>query len=82
MVRETDPASIAFWCEKKILHRKLDFSFLFMRANGKQLREITSLIDSSAIRSVVDQVFTFLETSQALAYVETGRSKGKVFVKI
>ena len=53
-----------------------------MRANGDQLREITSLIDSGVIRPVMDQVFPFESTKEALAYVEKGRTKGKVTVKV
>lgn len=67
---------------KKAQRRKVGFSFLFMKANGKQLREITAIIDSGAIRPVLDRVFPFEATPQALAYVETGRAKGKVVVKI
>ena len=53
-----------------------------MRANGNQLREITSLIDSGIIRPVVDRVFPFESTKEAMAYVENGRAKGKVIVKV
>jgi 2-desacetyl-2-hydroxyethyl bacteriochlorophyllide A dehydrogenase len=62
--------------------RRVTYSFLFMKANGDQLRELGSLIDSGAIRPVVDRVFPFQSTTQALAYVEKGRAKGKVVVKI
>jgi alcohol dehydrogenase len=67
---------------KRALRRGLRYSFLFMRANGRQLQEITSLIDGGAIRPVVDQVFDFASTNKALAYVEKGRAKGKVVVKV
>jgi NADPH:quinone reductase-like Zn-dependent oxidoreductase len=60
----------------------LKYSFLFMRANGEQLREITRLVEAGAIRPVVDRVFPFESTNEALAYVEAGRAKGKVVVKI
>jgi alcohol dehydrogenase len=53
-----------------------------MRASGRQLREITSLIDAGAIRPVVDRVFSFDQTNEAMAYVENGRAKGKVVVKV
>jgi NADPH:quinone reductase-like Zn-dependent oxidoreductase len=53
-----------------------------MRASGDQLREISSLIDSGIIRPVVDRVFSFEATKEALAYVEKGRAKGKVIVKL
>jgi alcohol dehydrogenase len=62
--------------------RHVRYAFLFMRANGDQLREIAALIDSGAIRPVVDRVFPFDATNEALAYVETGRAKGKVVVKV
>ena len=58
------------------------YAFLFMRAEGQQLREITSLIESGAIRPVVDKVFPFEKTGEALAYVETGRVKGKVVINM
>ena len=67
---------------KKATRRDLKYSFLFMRANGQQLREITRLIEARAIRPVVDRVFPFESTNQALAHVESGRAKGKVVVKI
>lgn len=58
------------------------FSFLFMRAQGQQLREIASLIESGVIRPLVDKVFAFEKTGDALAYVETGRAKGKVVIRV
>lgn len=67
---------------KRAAQRDLRYSFLFMRANGHQLREITSLVDAGAIRPVVDRVFPFDSTNQAMAYVETGRAKGKVVVTV
>jgi alcohol dehydrogenase len=53
-----------------------------MRANGDQLTTITSLIDGGTIRPVVDRVFPFASTKEAMAYVETGRAKGKVVVSL
>jgi NADPH:quinone reductase-like Zn-dependent oxidoreductase len=60
----------------------VNYSFLFMRASGDQLREIGSLIDAGLIRPVVDRIFPFELTKEALAYVEKGRAKGKVVVKV
>ena len=60
----------------------VDYSFMFMQANGAQLAKIAALIDAGSIRTVVDKVFPFAETNEALAYVETGRAKGKVVIKI
>ena len=62
--------------------RRVRYSFLMMRASGDQLREIASLIDSGSVRPVVDRVFPFEATKEAMAYVETGRAKGKVVVRV
>jgi len=56
------------------------YSFLWMEANGDQLAEIASLVDSGIIRPVIDRVFPFECTKEALAYVDQGRAKGKVIV--
>ena len=55
---------------------------LFMKANGTQLEQITRLIEAGVIRPVVDKVFPFEATNEAMAYVETGRAKGKVVIKM
>ncbi|MCA0242237.1 MAG: NADP-dependent oxidoreductase [Proteobacteria bacterium] len=57
------------------------YSFLFMRASGEQLREISALIETGHIRPVIDREFSFEATNEALAYVESGRSKGKVVIQ-
>ncbi|SDD55297.1 NADP-dependent oxidoreductase [Actinokineospora iranica] len=67
---------------KAAKRRGISYSFLFMRASGAQLREITSLIDSGIIRPVMDRVFPFESTNDAMAYVEKGRTKGKVVIKV
>jgi NADPH:quinone reductase-like Zn-dependent oxidoreductase len=66
----------------KAKRRQVQYSFLFMRANGGQLTEITSLIDNGIIRPVVDRVFPFASTKEAMVYVEAGRAKGKVVVSL
>ena len=53
-----------------------------MKASGSQLREITQLVELGAIRPVIDKVFPFEATNEALAYVKAGRAKGKVVVKV
>ncbi len=73
---------LSYGVRARARRRQVNYSFLFMRANGDQLAEITSLIDSGIIRPVVDRVFPFEATKEAMAYVEAGRAKGKVVVKV
>ncbi len=67
---------------KKAGKLDVNYSFLFMRAEGKQLQEITRLIESGSIKPVVDKIYPFDKTNEALSYIESGRSKGKVVVKM
>ncbi len=73
---------LSYRIRRKARRHHVTYSFLFMRASGDQLREIAALIDSGAIRPVVDRVFPFESTKEAVAYVEKGRAKGKVVVKV
>jgi NADPH:quinone reductase-like Zn-dependent oxidoreductase len=73
---------LSYGIRTKAKRRQVHYSFLFMRANGDQLTEITSLIDSGIIRPVVDRVFPFASTTEAMTYVEAGRAKGKAVVSL
>ena len=75
-------SALSYGITTKAKRRQATYSFLFMRANGDQLTEITSLIDDGLIRPVVDRVFPFAATKEAMAYVEAGRAKGKVVVSL
>ncbi len=67
---------------KKASSLSISYSFLFMHSQGQQLSEITSLIESGVIRPVIDKLFPFEKTEDALAYVETGSAKGKVVITV
>ncbi len=60
----------------------INYSFLFMKANGKQLTEISKLVEENKIRPVIDKVFDFHQTNEAMSFVESGRAKGKIVIKM
>lgn len=66
----------------KAKKRDISYSFLFMQPNGQQLSEISKLVESGKINPVVDKTYTFSEIKDAFHYVNTGRAKGKVILKI
>jgi NADPH:quinone reductase-like Zn-dependent oxidoreductase len=74
--------ALSFSVRRQAKKLNVGFSFLFMKPSGSQLQQITHLIESGAIRPVVDKVFPFNATNEALAYVESGRAKGKVVIKV
>ncbi|MFP3610403.1 NADP-dependent oxidoreductase [Paraburkholderia sp. SIMBA_050] len=73
---------LSYRIRKAAKRHHVSYSFLFMRANGEQLGQIAALVDAGAIKPVIDRVFPFESTNEALAYVERGRVKGKVVVKM
>jgi len=68
--------------KKKAEKLGVHYSFLFMRADGKQLSQIGRLIESGEIKPVLDKTFSFMQTNEAMEYIESGRAKGKVVIKI
>jgi len=75
--------ALSFRTRLRARRHHVTYSFLFMKASGDQLRKLTTLIEAGTIRPVVDQVFPFESTREALAYVEHGRAKaGKVVVRM
>jgi NADPH:quinone reductase-like Zn-dependent oxidoreductase len=74
--------ALSFGVRRQARRFKVGYSFLFMKPSGSQLHQITQLIESSAIRPVVDRVFPFSAANEAMAYVESGRAKGKVVIKV
>jgi NADPH:quinone reductase-like Zn-dependent oxidoreductase len=71
---------------RKIIRRAkkcgVAYSFLFVHPDGRQLAEIGELLKSGCIRPVIDKVFPFEQAKEALAYLEQGRARGKVVVKV
>ncbi|PER08727.1 NADPH:quinone reductase [Bacillus cereus] len=58
------------------------YSFLFMKPSGDQLRTIANYIEAGNIKPVIDRVFPFEDAQKAMEYSEAGRAKGKIIVKI
>jgi len=67
---------------RKAKRKEIDYQFLFMKSSGKQLEKITKLIEAGIIKTVIDKVYPFSQTNEALNHVASGRAKGKVIVKM
>jgi NADPH:quinone reductase-like Zn-dependent oxidoreductase len=53
-----------------------------MHASGDQLREITALIDSGAVRPIVGKSVAFDEVPEAVGALEQGGFRGKAVLSI
>ena len=67
---------------RRAAKRSIDYSFHFVRPDGEQLSEIGSLLQAERIRPVIDKEFPFDQAKEALAYLDNGRAKGKVVIRI
>lgn len=60
-----------------------EYRFLFVRADGEQLREITKIVEQNHIVPKTDpRVFTLETAQKALALVEKGPTDGKVLIQL
>lgn len=76
-------AALSYRTRRRARRHQVTYSYLFMKASGDQLRELIALIDAGIIRPVVDSIFDFEQTREALAHLEQGRTKaGKVVVRM
>ncbi|WP_037680187.1 NADP-dependent oxidoreductase [Streptomyces griseus] len=76
-------SALSFQTRWRARRRGVTYSFLFMKASGDQLRELTALIETGKIRPVIDTVFPFNSIPEALEYFAAGRAKaGKVVVRM
>jgi NADPH:quinone reductase-like Zn-dependent oxidoreductase len=73
---------LSFGIRSKARQHGVSYSFVFMRADGEQLSRITALLESGAVRQVVDRIFPFSATNEAMDYLAIGRAKGKVVIKV
>jgi NADPH:quinone reductase-like Zn-dependent oxidoreductase len=58
------------------------YEYLFVRADGEQLGAVSRLVQSGAIKPLVDKVFPLESVRDALAFSESGRATGKVVIKV
>lgn len=58
------------------------YTFLFMKPSGEQLRIIANYMETGKIKPIIDRVLPFEDAQIAMEYVESGRAKGKIILKI
>ena len=62
--------------------RDASYAFMFVRPDGAQLAAIGDLVETGRIRPVIDKVFPFSDARAALDYLEQGRAKGKLVLRM
>jgi NADPH:quinone reductase-like Zn-dependent oxidoreductase len=71
---------ISFGIRSRARRAGVAYRFLFMHPSGSELTELAALVEQDKLKVIVDKVYPFTQIAEALAYVESGRAKGKVVV--
>jgi len=61
---------------------KVNYHYLFMKADGNQLNQIKNLIEEGKVKPLIDKIFNFDQIKEAFAYQQTGRARGKIIIRI
>ncbi|GBD66523.1 putative oxidoreductase [Tetragenococcus halophilus subsp. halophilus] len=60
----------------------VNYHFLFMKPSGEQLEILCDYIEDGKLEPIVDRVFSFEKTQEAVEYSASGHAKGKIIIKI
>lgn len=72
----------SFGLRAKARKHGVTYRYLFMHPSGSELAELAQLIVDGKLEPVIDRVFPFAEIADAIAYLESGRAKGKIVVRM
>jgi NADPH:quinone reductase-like Zn-dependent oxidoreductase len=71
---------ISYGIRSRARRAGINYRYLFMHPSGSDLAQLAEIIEQGILKVVIDRTYLFASISEALAYVETGRAKGKVVV--
>jgi NADPH:quinone reductase-like Zn-dependent oxidoreductase len=67
---------------RNISIKNATYKFIFMQPNGAHLGKIQSLIEEGKIKPIIDTVYPFSESIEAITHLASGRAKGKIVIKV
>jgi len=66
----------------KAKEKNVNAFFFMVRSSGEDMKKIASLLEKGIIKSHVSKIFSLEEMAEAHRQIETGRTRGKVVVKL
>jgi NADPH:quinone reductase-like Zn-dependent oxidoreductase len=60
----------------------VSYRYLFMHPSGSELALLAELIEQGKLKAIIDRTYPLAKIAEALAYVKSGRAKGKVVVTV
>ena len=79
--------TVLFWLASARLRRQarrhgVGYRYMFMHPSGADLALLGRLVDENRLKVIIDRTFPFAQIADAFAYLEQGRAKGKVAVRM
>jgi NADPH:quinone reductase-like Zn-dependent oxidoreductase len=71
---------ISYGIRSRARRAAISYRYLFMHPSGTDLAQLAELIEQGKLKVIIDKTYPFANISEALAYLENGRAKGKVVV--
>lgn len=71
---------LSFKARRYAKKRGVQYHFHFMKPSGAQLSEIAKMVENGYISPIIDKIFTFKDTNQAMEFMASGRAKGKIVI--
>lgn len=76
------PSSLNEQVSEKAKARGINGYFILVQSNGKDMQQVASLLGKGIIKPHVSQTFTFDQMREAHLQQETGRTVGKIVIRI
>ncbi len=81
------PLRLLFWAMNRRIYRTAqrhhaEYYRFLTDSDGAQLVEIAAQVDAGKLKPVIDKVYPFSASIEALEYAEAGHTKGKVIIEL
>jgi alcohol dehydrogenase len=73
---------ISYGIRSRARRAGVSYRYLFMHPSGSELALLAELIEQGKLKAIIDRTYPLAKIAEALAYVESGRAKGKVVVTV
>lgn len=69
--------------DRQVKKHQVDYRFIFVEANGAQLKEVTTIVEKANMTPAIDpHIYQLNQVNEAITKVKQGRLQGKVVIQV